>query len=114
MSAPRLWHFTCDHGYSGIGKRGMLRPNPHVLIPQFDAMVWLTCDGRPSRDDVGLTSARLSCDRMAYRYRVIIDDPVRYLAVADRIDRNVRDDLERFGMPETWWLSFDPVLAVLA
>lgn len=112
--APRLWHFTCEHGYQGIGRRGLLRPNKHVLIPDLAPVVWLTADAAPSRDDVGLTSSYLTCDRMAYRYRVTAPDAVRYEDITDRIPADVRVDLESYGQPESWWLSFDPVPAVLA
>lgn len=111
---PALWHFTCDHGYAAIGKRGLLRPNRHPLMPELGAVVWLTCDAMPDRDDVGLTSASLSCDRMAYRYRAKALEAVQWASVADLVRPAVRADLERFAEPAMWWVSITPVEAVLS
>lgn len=110
-----LWHFTCEHGYAGIGERGTIGCNPHLLLPRLGQLVWMTDDPNPDRDDVGLTSATLSCDRMAYRYRVLSAsrcipwNAVRHLAPA-----HILHDLESFGAPDTWWISRAPVRAVLA
>lgn len=119
---PRLWHFTCDHGHRAIGTRGLLKPNPHVLMPVLGAVVWLTQDGRPDRDDVGLTSTTLKCDRMAYRYRVAgipmtgrdVGAVLPWATVRDRVDPIVAADLERYADPSTWWLATVPVEAVLS
>lgn len=119
---PRLWHFTCDHGHRGIGTRGMLKPHLHTLMPQLGPVVWLIADGAPDRDDVGLTSVRLSCDRMVFRYRVVgiprighdVGAVVPWAAVRDRIDLVTLADLERYAEPSTWWLATVPVEAVLA
>ncbi len=112
---PRLWHFTCDHGHRGIGKRGLLRPNPHVLMPALGAVVWLTSDGMPDRDDVGLTSHLISCDRLAYRYRVVDSSgAVPWGDLRSEVPPGVLADLERYAEPDTWWLSPTPVEAVLS
>lgn len=114
MSAPRLWHFTCDHAHRKIGKRGELRPNPHPLIPQLGPVVWLTCDGSPDRDDVGLTGRLTNCDRMAYRYRVIAPEAVPWTDLRHLTPPELLADLERFAEPHTWWLSRVPCQAVLS
>lgn len=114
MAEP-LWHFTCaDHGYAALGEGGWLRPNFHPLIPKLYPVVWLTDDPEPKRDAVGLTSSMLSCDRMAYRYRVPSTSrclpwgAIRHLVAAD-----VLQALESFGEPSTWWVSRDKIRAVL-
>lgn len=120
MGNTKLWHFTCDHGYRGIGKRGMLRPNPHVLMPKVPPMVWLTDDPMPSRDAVGLTSQHISCDRMAFRYRVsylpgmVGTLVVPWSEVRPNVAPDVIETLESFADSGTWWLAFSPVGAVLA
>lgn len=113
MTGP-LWHFTCHHSYEHIGRRGVLQPHQHVLMPELPPAVWLTDDPTPTRHDVGLTSTHLRCDRMAYRYRALCDEAEPYLDHRALISPAVRADLERYGRPETWWLSFEPTAAVLA
>jgi hypothetical protein len=112
----KLWHFTCDHGHRALGARGLLKPNVHVLMPALGAVVWLTTDGAPHRDDVGLTSTTLRCDRMAYRYRVTEEKPpvVPWATARTLVDPQVVADLESYAEPSTWWLAMAPVEAVLA
>ncbi len=114
--AARLWHFTCEHGRKAIGTRGILRPNVHGFMPGLGAVVWLTTDGAPDRDDVGLTSTTLDCDRMAYRYRVTTERPpvVPWSTARTFVDPQVVVDLESYADPSTWWLATAPVEAVLA
>lgn len=113
-----LWHFTCDHGRKGIGEHGILQPHQHILLPSLLPVVWLTSNARPARDDVGLTSQTLSCDRLAHRYRVTDSRlTVAWSAIRARhaaIAPDVVADLERYGEPSTWWLSFGPIRAELA
>ena len=109
-----LWHFTCDHGYSGLGERGRLRPNKHTMLPGLGSLIWLTDDPAPDRDAVGLTSQFLTCDRMLYRYRVLTPGRcVKWTALRHRADPDTRQVLESYGEPETWWISFEPLVAVL-
>jgi hypothetical protein len=115
MSARRvLWHFTCEHGYEGLGERGMLGLNPHPLLPQLGQLAWLTDDPAPARDAVGLTSSLLSCDRMTYRYRVDVTSRcIPWSSVRHLVSLGVLLDLESFGAPETWWISRHPIPVVL-
>lgn len=111
-----LWHFTCDHGYAGLGERGLLRPNPHPLAPELGRIVWLTSDPEPERDDVGLTSEMvLSCDRMAYRYRVthVSAACVPWTTARGFVNAEFVKVAESFGRPETWWISPLPVSVAL-
>lgn len=116
MSALRLFHFTCDHGNAGIDKDGVIRPGA-------DGFVWLT-DLRPGllgleqiRHALGLTSHTLTCDRMAYCWRVEAPDAVRF-------DEWAMDGVTQLKgwalgltmapgvMPRHWFLSDRPVPVV--
>ena len=101
-----LWHFTCEHGYAGIGQRGELRPNAHPWMPVLGPVIWLTSNPAPARDDVGLTRGTvIRCDRMAYRYKVIESDAVPWATARLLIEPSLRADLESFADPSTWWVA---------
>jgi hypothetical protein len=71
-------------------------------------VIWLTSDPWPARVAAGLTSNLIGCDRMESRYvvsdlgacRPWIGSPER-----EGADPAVVADLERYGRPETWWLT---------
>lgn len=110
----RLWHFTCMHGFAGLGAHGTLQPSPHCFIPALGPIVWLTEDPDPDRDAVGLTSTILDCDRLQFRYRVLsASRAIPWAAVRHLVPLDVLRDLESFGKPETWWISRAPIRAVL-
>lgn len=114
MSAavPTLWHFTCSHAAVDIGRRGVLRPNPHPLLA-FLGLVWLTSDPMPQREDVGLTSTILACDRVEHRYRVT--DPsmcVPWLSMAAMLDPYAAALLGAGCHPSSWWVSVEDVPVV--
>lgn len=107
-----LYHFTCLHGYKAIGARGMLRPSRHQLLG-ID-VVWLTSEPYPDREQTGLTSRYLKCDRMAYRYLVADDAAaVAWLASDERRKASTAlvADLESYGAPEEWWICSTPLRA---
>ena len=111
---PILWHFTCSHGHIGIDRLGVLTPNRHPLMPALGPIVWLTSNSSPERNAVGLTSEMLPCDRMEYRYRVL--DPshaVPWSTVRGRVRPDVLEDLERFAVPSSWWITTRPTAATL-
>lgn len=110
-----LWHFTCaDHGYANLGERGFLLPRAHPLMPELGSVVWLTSDPYPDRDDVGLTSNLTSCDRLAYRYRIdSVSRCLPWLAIRSKVNREWRDNAERYGAPETWFISREKIAATL-
>lgn len=110
-AATALYHFTCaEHGYAGIGKQGMLRPNYHPYIGV--ELVWFTDLTYPRRQEVGLTSRLSRCDRMACRYRALdqahcvpwLEHPAREAMPVEN-----RMDLEMLGRPEHWWVSTESV-----
>jgi hypothetical protein len=110
-----LWHFTCEHGFAGLKRRGFLQPRVHLLAPELGPVVWLTSDPHPARDDVGLTSSMLSCDRMQHRYRVDAwgDGCVAWDLVRESVNPRFVHDAESFGKPASWWVSRVPLYAVL-
>ena len=103
----KLYHFTCDHGREGIGARGELTPQgDHPFLGC--RVIWLTSDPWPDRDAAGLTSDLVRCDRMEFRYVVSDLDRCRpWIGSPERegTDPDVVADLERYGRPETWWLT---------
>jgi hypothetical protein len=110
-----LWHFTCDHRAPGILAVGALVPMRHFWLPEMAAVVWLTDQADPRRDDVGLTMRLVQCDRMAHRFRVIdASTCVPWRSVRHLGLRRLVDELEAFGDPATWWVSTLPVPVVLA
>lgn len=112
---PTLWHFTCAHARERIGKRGTLTPNRHPLLPELPGMVWLTSDPCPERESVGLTSTRLKCDRLEYRYRVLDSDvAVPWCVVRRKVRPELALMLDYGRTPETWFVSFKPVKVRLA
>jgi hypothetical protein len=114
--AVKLWHFTCDHGYDGIGTRGFIVPmieNPFTHLK----LSWFTDQAQPDRERTGLTMEYTTCDRMAYRYRVVDDRGCRrwlWSAERARLARQDLSDLESYGDPEHWWIADEPTLAVLS
>lgn len=126
MSTP-LYHFTCDHGRADIGDEGYVKPLRMLLDPERLAQIpetyawlrglcWFTDLGYPNRGAtrgaLGLTSDRLSCDRMAHRYRVLPSTAVvrPWLTVVRRMPRTA---WELTGNPETlpghWYVAEEPV-----
>lgn len=111
----RLFHFTCEHGFRALGRRGRLCSQMAHPLLGCD-VVWLTTEALPDRESSGLTMDTIACDRMKYRYIVTdtsacrpwLDSPER--AAAPR--RHVRD-LESYGDPEHWWVASEPVPARL-
>jgi hypothetical protein len=115
MTGVDLWHFTCDHGYQGIGRRGTLVPHESPLTGDLGPVVWLTDSPWPDRDATGLTSRFLRCDRMQYRYRITdASKAMPWGAVRGGVPASVVRDLERYGDPDSWWVSSYPLPAVLA
>jgi hypothetical protein len=111
---PALYHFTCDHRAPSILAVGALVPMRHYWLPEMAPVVWLTDDPEPQRDDVGLTSHYLECDRMAHRFRVIDTSAcVPWSTVRGLGPRSSVVILESFGRPETWWISTASVPVVL-
>lgn len=112
MNGGTLWHFTCAHGAAAIGRRGVLQPNPQPVLDGLP-LIWFTSDPFPARDDVGLSSLMLKCDRMECRYRATATDGcVPWLELAETIDLRTVAMLSTGRAADTWWVSAAPVPAV--
>jgi hypothetical protein len=101
---PQLYHFTCAHGFAGISTSSALKPYTHPLMRHLGPLLWLTDLEAPSAEDVGLTSTLLSCDRLAYRYRVHSRAAVPWSALRGRAPRTLLAVLESYGEPSHWWV----------
>lgn len=106
-----LFHFTCeDHGRPGIDRSGLLKPNPHPLLPKLGPVVWLTdLDAVTRPEHLGLPSRFLDCDRTAVRYLVNTEEAVWWPFVRSQAQPLVRSDLERYGRWTHWWISRVPL-----
>jgi hypothetical protein len=105
-----LWHYTCrDHGGAKIGESGVLRLG--VL-----GVLWLTDLEVPVIQALGLDNQIATCDRTELRYRV--DDTSRVIPWME-FRRGVHPDMlnalenVRSVMPRHWFVSLDPLSAVL-
>jgi len=79
----RLYHFTCSHGAAGIAASGVVKPlvawaaldalGYDTGLADAPAVWWATPLATPRREDVGLTSKMLTCDRMEHCF--VLDEP---------------------------------------
>lgn len=110
-STPRLlWHYTCDHGAAAIRRERLIKPNPHPFLGAL-AVAWFT-DLEPAyRFEIGLTSDRLACDRMAHRFPVRSEGVEWWPKAARRlaVPVLVRAEMETGRLPAHWWVSLTPV-----
>lgn len=109
-----LYHFTCsDHGLPGIRNQGgLLIPNIGVRRITPTPIVWLTSDPEAAREDIGLSSTILTCDRMEARCEVKDTRrcmPWSYYAARRGVPVLIRDMLEFETKPDTWWVSEHPL-----
>lgn len=107
----KLYHFTCDHSIKGIRRDGVLRPWPQPILGE--SLVWFTDMPDATRDQLGLTSPSITCDRMAHRFDVDLAelDALYWPFYARDIPRNRREALEGTpgALPAHWWVSTQPV-----
>lgn len=105
-----FWHYTCDHGHEGID--GLVVPGGLVGTPS--EVAWFTDLGRPIREALGLTSHLLSCDRTAYRYRVVDPSPlVPWVEVRRRYPWAAAIELAPGARPRHWLVATEPVAVTL-
>ena len=113
-TGAKMYHFTCGHGARKIGRYGILAPHPHPFIGQ--RLVWFTDLPEPTRDQVGLSSTFLTCDRMSYRYHATdLETIVPWTTSPGRRDTHpeVVRAMEAFGEPEHWFISTTAVPVIL-
>lgn len=78
----QLYHYTCQHGWLGIGQSGSVTPprvhHPASFAGQTDPLVvalaqlsWFTDLDVPHRAALGLTMHETICDRIRHRYIVL-------------------------------------------
>ncbi|MBS3177733.1 MULTISPECIES: hypothetical protein [unclassified Pseudoclavibacter] len=106
----KLYHFTCDDKLPSILRDGVVKPGKTGLA-------WFTSDPDASREQLGLTSRTLDCDRMAHWLEVsATEDVYPWGRVRSRFPRHVLDDLETTpgAEPRSWFVSKKPVPLALA
>ena len=106
----QLYHFTCDHGHTGISQTGVLLPRAHPFMPTLGPLLWLTDYKEPTKESVGLTSSWTTCDRLAYRY-IVGCKAVHWFEIRQRAPKEIVAELEAFGQAEHWWVVRRPVTA---
>jgi hypothetical protein len=106
---PTLYHFTCEHGHTGIMRTCRLLPNVHPYMKHLGPLLWLTDLPEPTRESAGLTSNWTTCDRMAYRYIVRSKAAIHWPDLRLRAPKDVVEILESFGEPEHWWIARRPL-----
>lgn len=120
---PELFHFTCSHFELPIRAVGAVIPHRHPWFPSLGAVAWFTTDQWADPDRTGLTSSTLSCDRTRFRFRVTeAEQCLPWCEVRDYMvgvqqagfTAQQLKNFERFGAPETWWISPTPVPVVPA
>ncbi len=107
-----LYHFTCDHGHTGIARTWRILPNVHPFMKHLGPLIWLTDLAEPpSPESVGLTSQWTTCNRLKYRYSVHTRAAVPWADIRTRAAADVVATLEEFGQPEHWWVVRRPLTA---
>lgn len=104
----RLYHFTCEHSARGISENGGL------IVPRFHpyigfSVVWMTYDPGATREQLGLSSHSLGCDRMAYRFEIESPDTaVAWNTVRDRYKHARLLEATPGTRPSLWFVSRMP------
>lgn len=119
--SEHLWHYTCTHGRLALDEGGALLPplwqvsevpgGLPVSVYGLLGLVWATAVDEPDRLALGLTSATISCDRLAYRYRVPGDAFRPWGRLRSRLDPDLVEALETApgAQPAQWWVAEGPV-----
>jgi hypothetical protein len=106
-----LYHFTCRHAAERIEVDGDLKPHTQVQLDGRE-LVWLTDLDSPTREQLGLTSFILHCDRMEYRATVDCDAQPwpEYLREALRDVRLAARQLVVVAgvLPMHWYVTAEP------
>ncbi len=107
-----LYHFTCDHGHTGIVRTGILLPHIHPFMRNLGPLLWLTDFAEPpDKESVGLTASWTTCDRLKYRYCVQTKAALPWSELRRNVSPDMVVTLESFGQPEHWWVVRRPLTA---
>lgn len=113
-----LLHYTCAHAAPKIEAAGALTGYPHTMLPQIGPIVWLTDLDPPGRRELGLPAIQDGCDRMAYRVRVDLEEPLRWASWARRNTHRAQWSALEVNFPGAliahWWLSLQTPLPILS
>lgn len=115
------YHRTCDDRYVLIEEDGWtLRPYPQPVLRGM-SLIWFSSSPASSRAALGLSSATLSCDRMAHLLRVVPEDEGKIAWWGDVMRADVmvpylpgarRLMAARGSLPGTWGLASEPIRVV--
>lgn len=127
MTAPTLYHYTCQHGRDALADKGEVvsirlhDPEAFATLTRrglglWALLSWFTDLDEPVREVLGLTSESITCDRTEYRYRVT-DASNCERWVGSTIRRFIgkqgsfvqRLELSGHALPMHWWVAVDPV-----
>ena len=123
MIEQQLWHYTCNHSRTLIGRNGFLLPPMAWQADRFmdrindldgllqASLVWLTDLDEPDIDGLGLTSHILRCDRSQHRYRVLSNRGViPFGQIQHKFSASGQASLlTAAARPEHWFVSFNRV-----
>ena len=105
-----LFHRTCEHRLPEILEAGELRPSVHATLGY--RFIWLTSLASATREQLGLTSHTLECDRMTHLLR--IDEGVGMMpwsTVRNHLPIEPVRHLEatKGTLPAIWWVGAAPL-----
>ena len=121
-----LYHYSCHHGASAIGERGIVLPSgmhaPEAVERMPEELKWLTNYAwftdlsQPLPGQLGLTRMLIDCDRLAHRFVVKPDEMEKCIWWPDEMKRlNLRAarriSLAPGAMPAHWWVATGPIRA---
>lgn len=113
-----LFHYTCAHAAPKIEAAGALQGFPHTMLPQIGPIVWLTDLDIGARQPLGLPPIQPGCDRMAYRVRVDVAEPLRWARWARRSLPKAQWTALETNSPGVlvahWWLSLAGTVPILS
>ena len=105
-----LYHRTCEHRIGEILEAGELRPNPHPILGY--SFIWLTSLPSATREQLGLSSHSLECDRMTHLLK--IEDGagiIPWNAIRNHMPVDAVRQLEasKGSLPACWWVGAQPL-----
>jgi hypothetical protein len=105
-----LYHRTCRHVLEKLEVQSLLTPQPHALLGYN--LVWLTSLPSATREQLGLSSHSLSCDRMEHLLRVDEGEGLIPWNVARNhmpLDGVRALEAAKGTLPACWWVGTHPL-----